>query len=299
MAVCNKTGVIAVYNAAQNLFLSPLADGPLLFEKDLNNQLKLQTVSKYGRSFSILKIPYSLKLLIQELQTMNIQMRIVTDANVDNLMNMSYSDGVARQLKVDEPLETLIPTYVNKMIAKRGAAGAEPVSAETPTPKRRPAMPISEQVEKEYENESVELESDTYPNDNWADSQPNNNVDWTQYFKDDKKEYWDNKNVGQPNVARQPEYSPLSQPPQQPIATINGISVKPESLDKFNSMPQKDKELLMTYLKKTQQPQPAAAPPAPPVESPIIITPPPPQPLKEDDSIEIKDANVKKTIVLK
>ena len=31
MAVCNKTGTIAVYNESKNLFISPMADGPIKF----------------------------------------------------------------------------------------------------------------------------------------------------------------------------------------------------------------------------------------------------------------------------
>jgi hypothetical protein len=37
-----------------------------------------------------------LKLLIQELQVMNIQMRIITNENVDTLMSMSYSDNIIK-----------------------------------------------------------------------------------------------------------------------------------------------------------------------------------------------------------
>ena len=60
----------------------------------LLGKMNISNVSKFGRSFSILRIPYALKLLIQELQTMNIQMRIITDDNVDQLMSMSYSKNI-------------------------------------------------------------------------------------------------------------------------------------------------------------------------------------------------------------
>lgn len=96
MAVCNKTGMIAIYNPAQNIFLSPGADGPVKFHTTMDGKMTLEMVSQYGRSFSILRIPYSLKLLIQELQVMNIQMRIITDENVDTLMSMSYSDNIIK-----------------------------------------------------------------------------------------------------------------------------------------------------------------------------------------------------------
>jgi DNA-directed RNA polymerase II subunit RPB2 len=31
VAICNQTGMIAIYNEAQNIFLSPFADGPIQF----------------------------------------------------------------------------------------------------------------------------------------------------------------------------------------------------------------------------------------------------------------------------
>ena len=34
MAVCNKTGLIAIYNQSRNIFLSPGADGPLHFNSN-------------------------------------------------------------------------------------------------------------------------------------------------------------------------------------------------------------------------------------------------------------------------
>lgn len=99
MAVCNKTGMVAVYNETRNLFISPYADGPLEFSDTVNGTKNIKNISRFGRSFSIVRVPYSLKLLIQELQTMNIQMRIITDANVDQLMNMGYSNNVQKLLQ--------------------------------------------------------------------------------------------------------------------------------------------------------------------------------------------------------
>jgi DNA-directed RNA polymerase II subunit RPB2 len=101
MAICNKTGMTAVYNETRNLFISPYADGPLEFSDTVNGTKNIKNISRFGRSFSIVRVPYSLKLLIQELQTMNIQMRIITDANVDQLMNMGYSNNVQKLLQED------------------------------------------------------------------------------------------------------------------------------------------------------------------------------------------------------
>ena len=96
MAICNKTGTVAIYNDSQNLFLSPLADGPIKFSGLLGEHLKVQTVSKYGRSFSIVRVPYAFKLLMQELTTMNVQMRIITEDNIDQMTTMSFSDNLQR-----------------------------------------------------------------------------------------------------------------------------------------------------------------------------------------------------------
>ena len=47
---------------------------------------------KHGRTFSIVRVPYAFKLLIQEVKCMNVQMRIITDQNVDQLLNMTKSN---------------------------------------------------------------------------------------------------------------------------------------------------------------------------------------------------------------
>ena len=66
--------LLAIYNNSQNLFISPMSDGPIQFVGTLDDHLNIENVSRFGRSFSIVRIPYSFKLLLQELQTMNVQM---------------------------------------------------------------------------------------------------------------------------------------------------------------------------------------------------------------------------------
>ena len=97
MAVCNQSGMLAIYNPTKNLFMSPMAEGPLKFlDQDLATTsatdpgLRVETVTRFGRDFSVVEIPYALKLLIQELQTINIQLRIITEDNIDQLENLSY-----------------------------------------------------------------------------------------------------------------------------------------------------------------------------------------------------------------
>ena len=115
LAVCNKTGGIAIYNKDLNIFLSPYVDGPIQFTKSLDGSLNIENISKYGRSFSIVRVPYSLKLLIQELQGMNIQMKIVTEDNIDQLLSMSYSDNIQLLLRDNTELTHLLPNYSTKI----------------------------------------------------------------------------------------------------------------------------------------------------------------------------------------
>ncbi len=110
MAVCNQTGMIAIYNNSYNLFLSPFADGPIKFSGTYdilknNFGLNIENISKHGYSFSVIRIPYAFKLLIQELQTMNIQLRIITDKNINQLTSMGFSNNIVKLLGDDVSIE--------------------------------------------------------------------------------------------------------------------------------------------------------------------------------------------------
>jgi DNA-directed RNA polymerase II subunit RPB2 len=127
IAVCNQSGMIAIYNSAKNLFLSPMVDGPLQFSESADGtNMVLNTMSRFGRSFSILSVPYSFKLLMQELQTMNIQMRIITEDNIDQIESMSYSDNFNKL------------TYLPKATLKDIATMAKRKQSENPMPERTP-----------------------------------------------------------------------------------------------------------------------------------------------------------------
>jgi DNA-directed RNA polymerase II subunit RPB2 len=93
LAICNKTGMTAIYNPDNDVFMSPMADGPIQFNDALTDTPKLVNITRFGRSFSVVQIPYSLKLLVQELQTMNCAMRIITEDNISQIESMSFSNN--------------------------------------------------------------------------------------------------------------------------------------------------------------------------------------------------------------
>jgi DNA-directed RNA polymerase II subunit RPB2 len=95
MAICNHTGMMAIYNPSKNLFMSPMADGPIKYTGSFDGKdLQIENITKFGRNYSVVCVPYTLKLLIQELQTINIQLRIITEDNIQQLENMSFSKNI-------------------------------------------------------------------------------------------------------------------------------------------------------------------------------------------------------------
>jgi len=164
IAVCNKTGFIAVYNPTKNLFMSPMADGPLKYIGALSgDNLQVQHITKYGRSFSVISIPYSLKLLIQELQVMNIQMRIITEDNIQQIENMSFSKNVEKLMQVEG-------IQFNEIIEKvsQGARGAKVIKSperESEESEESEEPEKTEEKKKEQNQICVTLPDDYVPGD--------------------------------------------------------------------------------------------------------------------------------------
>ena len=137
MAICNKSGTIAIYNESYNLFLSPFSDGPIKFNGTLSDGLNIENISRFGKSFSIVRVPYALKLLIQELQAMNIQLRIITEENINQLTNMSFSDNIEKLMGRSVTIKELnVMNFQNMTTSMRGIYSADkekvnkPVSVE-------------------------------------------------------------------------------------------------------------------------------------------------------------------------
>lgn len=136
VAICNKTGMLSIYNPDKKLFMSPMADGPIRFEYNADNGgFRLDHVTQFGRDFSVVCVPFSFKLFIQELQTINVQMRIITEDNIEQLENMSYSDNLKKlTLNPEMTPELLVKQIKRELTQNKRTTNAlfTPTSAATP-----------------------------------------------------------------------------------------------------------------------------------------------------------------------
>jgi DNA-directed RNA polymerase II subunit RPB2 len=98
MAICNNSGSIAVYNSKNDMYYSTSVDGPLMYNNIDNEDITPNLITKYSKNFSIVTIPYSLKLLIQELSTINVQLRIITTDTIDKF---SLDDNILKETKTN------------------------------------------------------------------------------------------------------------------------------------------------------------------------------------------------------
>jgi DNA-directed RNA polymerase II subunit RPB2 len=245
MAVCNKTGGIAIYNESLNLFLSPFADGPINFNTTLDGKLNIQNISRFGRDFSVVRVPYALKLLIHELQTMNIQMRIITEDNIDQVMNMSYSDNIGKLLKTGDYKD--LPNLYNKYRGK--------IAEQTRNKATRPRISTSE-------SDSSVPYADASPAYNPMSS-PEYDPNSPAYDPNASPAY--DPNASPPYDPNSPAYDPNASPPYNPNSPaydpvspnfephspdepppVEGIKIKnSEVKTEFDALPERDKIMLM------------------------------------------------------
>jgi len=135
MAICNNTGMLAIYNPSKNIFMSPMADGPVKYIGSLDGKdMHIENVTKFGRSFSVVKIPYSLKLLIQELQTMNVQMRLITEENIQQIENMTYSKNIDKLMFKSDIKPEEIVTATKQALSGKNTDISTPVSIHEKSP---------------------------------------------------------------------------------------------------------------------------------------------------------------------
>ena len=170
MAICNQSGTFAIYNETKNIFLSPSIDGPIKFEGDLDTNLKINQISKYGRNFSVIRIPYSFKLMMQELLTMNVKMNIITEKNISNFDNMTVSNNVAKLLfdENDKPKlvirDKIEPKTSTQSILNFGSPSLPIAAPDTPpsSPPYQPTSPTVGQVDSPPYNPNTPPSSPPY-----------------------------------------------------------------------------------------------------------------------------------------
>jgi ribA/ribD-fused uncharacterized protein len=90
--VCNGCGRIPIYNEAENLYVCPTCDGPLTYNGVTAENMTMQLPTTVSRAtFSKVAMPYTLKLLDQELTTyMNTGFRFVTESSVSRLREADW-----------------------------------------------------------------------------------------------------------------------------------------------------------------------------------------------------------------
>jgi len=120
-AVCNQSGLVAIYNPDKKLFFSPLLDGPLKYTGSLaEDNLRIENVTQHGRDFSVISVPYTFKLLFQELQAINVQMRIITEDNISHIENMHYSNNIKNIMQSEnDDIKELIKELIDGSNAKK------------------------------------------------------------------------------------------------------------------------------------------------------------------------------------
>lgn len=176
MAVCNLSGCIAVYNEDKNIFLSPHVDGPLKFVESINSDMNIVNVSRFGRDFSIVRVPYAFKLLMQELTTMNVQMRIITEQNVDQIIPLSEGRSM-------EKMTGLSMKEITKQVKKTQQTKISPslVKEKTPTQEEQDASLIQT------------VSSLDSPNEKGADTYIPQQVDVVENFGEDSDADYERK----------------------------------------------------------------------------------------------------------
>ena len=229
MAICNQTGTIAIYNNTLNLFLSPMADGPIKFNGSLDGNLNIENISKYGRSFSIVRVPYAFKLLMQELQVMNIQMRVITEANIDQLQSLSYSDNINKLVFDGANIADLIAANKERLEdltqeeMPQQNYSAVPAPPELQTQQNYSAVPAPPEFQ--TQSEAPVVFDDPFADDPFADDPFADDKVVTSFVpKDFKMELPDVQNIKTPDSL--PATSPTYGIPAQTISA----SQSPDSL---------------------------------------------------------------------
>ena len=105
MIICNKSGMQGIYNEKKKIFFSPAVDGPAEYTINQNGEYTIDCHTNNGDSFSRIEVPYTFKLLHQELLALNVAMRIITDDNLSQFNAIHYSSNNYKKRLSNETIE--------------------------------------------------------------------------------------------------------------------------------------------------------------------------------------------------
>ena len=220
MAVCNKTGGIAIYNPDRNMFMSPLADGPLKFVDSIDGlSTNVEHVTKFGRSFSVVRVPYVFKLFMHELQAMNVKMAVITEDNINQFDNMNFSKNISLLTNgqtIDTIADAIDKNLNKKLINKKDK---NKMFDELMLNEEEPS--IKEDLIKEVNEEHLSYNEDY--DDYYVPNSPPNYVPNSPDYVPNSPDYVPNSPDYVPNspdyVPNSPEYNPTS--PHKPNYVFN------------------------------------------------------------------------------
>jgi hypothetical protein len=207
MAVCNKSGMIAAYNEDTDIYYSLLSDGPMEFTNITKFDCDMIQKTKFGRDFSIVRIPYTFKLLIQELGACNIQIRVITQDNINNIEDLSYSKNINKLLDIDNnvPMENVLNHIINENNKKNNArVNDNKFTKPTKDDEAYRNNPYIVSYLEKFPDDSIEDALNDY-NNFLLNGQGKLYIDeeliklgWTQQYSETKnKTYWFNTNTGE------------------------------------------------------------------------------------------------------
>ena len=113
MAICNHTGTIAIYDKKNKNLYSPSLDGPIVYNFKDRENYEISKISKHGKDFSIVEVPYCFKLLIHELICTNVQLRLITSDNINIFKNNNNRKKISKLFKKETLKEIQINNNTN------------------------------------------------------------------------------------------------------------------------------------------------------------------------------------------
>lgn len=187
--VCNTSGRLSVGNQFDRIYYSPDVDGPTTFHinesigtdnSQQNNDpnlyhkmVGLNVLQQKAMSFSQVQVPYTFKLLVQELESIGISMRLISEDNVNNF----------NQLPVDSKLLEFNSDVDNLKIGKPS------ISMESLTDEDSDLEEISKKSENSQTPEDTDEDTeDDADGDNDDDAKNKDTKDGKEDTKNDKKE---------------------------------------------------------------------------------------------------------------